>query len=149
MSKISTDTFNLTLEETDFEILLRERLLKFLVTKERKNINWDKEDMGFQDEYSTYDIENNAYDIKFRYKLGYGYSTNCGLVFRLCNVSFTEQNRRKGILTGMMKIVESFADRYGIKYIQVECPHTEAILSWLKKNNFREVHRDLYEKEIK
>lgn len=145
MSKISTTATSLQREESDLDILLRERLIKFLVTREKKNISWSKEDTGRRI-FKTYNIESPDHEVQFRYKIDV---RDYRLVFRLCNVSFSEEKRRQGILTGMMQIVTDFAPRIGYDILQVECPHTVSIISWLKKNGYKNLGTDVWEKAIK
>lgn len=134
--------------ESDFEILLRERLIKYLVKRVDRNLFWQNEGPGKFNPYSIYEIKTKDDEIRFRYKIGFGYSKNDGLTFRLCNVVFPEKNRRKGILTGMMAVVEEFAHRYKIKTLQVECPLSDEIFAWMKKNRYHELHESLWEKEL-
>lgn len=146
MSKVSTNCQGL--QESDLEILLRERLLKYLITREKGNFHWMKENRT-KSNYNIYNIVSSNGIVQFRYKIGDYPSFLVGkdvIKFRLCNVEFSENKQRKGILTSMMKIVEEFAPRFGYKVIQIECPNSPAIQSWGKKNGFKDCSEDLWEK---
>lgn len=148
MGKVSTNCQGL--QESDLEILLRERLLKYLITREKGNFLWMKENRTNL-KYSIYNIVSSNGIVQFRYKIGDYRSLLADkgvLKFRLCDVEFSEKNQRKGILTGMMKIVEEFAPRFGYKVVQIECPNSLAIQSWGKKNGFKASTKDLWEKLI-
>lgn len=147
MSKVFTESYSLSIEETDLEILLRERLIKYLITRERVNISWAKQDHGFTS-HSVYEILGTNRDIQFRYKIGVGLYDLNSIAFRLCNVSFSEKNRRKGILTDMMRIVEGFAPRFGYTVLQIENPSTPAIFSWMKKNGYEEWRTSIWQKKL-
>ena len=146
MGKVSTNCQ--CLQESDLEILLRERLLKYLITREKGNFHWMKENRT-NSNYSIYNIVSSNGAVQFRYKIGDYRSFLVGknvMKFRLCDVEFSEKKQRKGILTSMMKIVEEFAPRFGYKVIQIECPNSLAIRSWGKKNGYKDCSEDLWEK---
>jgi len=146
MGKVSTLTSCQKLPEFDMEILLRERIIKYLVSKEKGNFAWKREDHSRGVE-STYEISCAAREVEVRYKIRLSRPSD-KFVFRLCNVGFSEKNRRKGLLTGLMDVVKGFAPRMGIKALQVECPNTTAMQSWLKKNGYSEKTIDIWEKEV-
>lgn len=147
MAKITVDAYDLSKKETDFEIILRERLIKHLIKREKVNLTWEKEDFEFETT-GIYNIKNTKHAIKFRYKIFNKNNKNEGFIFRLCNVSFSIKNRRKGILTEMMSVVEELGNKYNIIKLQIESPSSEAIFNWMKKNRYNDKKNGIWDKEI-